>query len=135
MQRYPWPGNVRQLENLVERLTILHPGSEIGPEAVADDLRPLAGEPLSPAGAVQSPTRRAVVEASGPQADMRVVDQIERNAITDALASSKGKVREAAQFLGLSQATMYRKLKRYGISLEDYNPSAGGTPPPSRVDV
>ena len=135
MQRYPWPGNVRQMENLVERLTILHPGSEIGPEAVADDLRPLTGEPLSPVGAVQPPIRRSVVEASGPQEDMRVVDQIERNAITDALASSKGKVREAAQFLGLSQATMYRKLKRYGINLEDFNPSAGGTPPPSRVDV
>jgi transcriptional regulator of acetoin/glycerol metabolism len=48
---------------------------------------------------------------------LRPIDQVEYRAIADALATSRGNVKEAAQRLGLGQATVYRKIKKYGIGV------------------
>jgi len=123
MGRYSWPGNVRQLENVVERLAILCRGPVIYPEAIGDEFGLSNSSDTPPPPVVL--TRSGIT--SVPQArrdtsegDLRMMDQIERNAITGALEQSTGRVQEAAQLLGLSQATMYRKLKRYGINLNDF---------------
>jgi transcriptional regulator of acetoin/glycerol metabolism len=47
---------------------------------------------------------------------LRPIDQIERQAIIDAMRRSEGKVRHAAQLLGLAPATVYRKIKLFNIS-------------------
>jgi transcriptional regulator of acetoin/glycerol metabolism len=49
---------------------------------------------------------------------------MEKQAILDALGSTRGNVREAARLLGCGQATVYRKIKRYGIVLEDQGRTA-----------
>jgi DNA-binding NtrC family response regulator len=51
-------------------------------------------------------------------AEVRTIDQLERQAILEALRKTRGKVREAAKLLGFGQATVYRKIKRYHIELE-----------------
>ncbi len=117
MQAYHWPGNIRQMENLIERLAILCPGPEIGPEALAEEFRQArASEPLS---SPVIPPASTPVER-GEAADTLRVDQLERQAILDALAVSSGNVGAASQRLGLSQATVYRKVKRYKIDLASY---------------
>ncbi|MGE3819630.1 MAG: sigma-54-dependent transcriptional regulator [Isosphaeraceae bacterium] len=113
LARYDWPGNVRQLENLVERLAIFGQGGVIGLDAVRDELRDSASV-IEPRGDLVPPTASPVVgdESLSP------IDRMEKHAIMEALRRTNGKVREAALALGLGQATVYRKIKRYGISPE-----------------
>lgn len=103
LAEYAWPGNVRELENFVERLAVLNPGLMIDEADVRDELAKsfaVASRPVEPE----------------PGA-LRPIDQVEYQAIADALATARGNVKEAAQRLGLGQATVYRKIKKYGISV------------------
>ncbi len=87
----PWPGNIRQLRNVLERAAILCEG------------RLLATLDL-PAASTST-----TVEA--PLA----MEDVEKDAITRALAASQGNRRRAAQALGIGLRTLYEKLKRYGL--------------------
>jgi len=129
MTRFDWPGNVRQLENLIERLAILAPGPQIGPEAFLDEFRPTTLPMAAPASLSVTPPPvsmpfTAVTPPPSGVSSLRLVDQIEKQAIVDALGRSGGSVRDASHSLGLSQATVYRKLKRYEINLNDYAKTA-----------
>ncbi len=108
LRRYDWPGNVRELENLVERLAILTPGPEITAAHVAPELTRAAPSTAS-ASTVPAPP-----PASGGE-PLREFDRIEMEAIVQALDAAAGNVREAARALGLGQATVYRKIKKYNI--------------------
>jgi len=66
----------------------------------------------------------ATAEPPEPEAGPRTMDQLEKQAILDALGTTRGNVREAARLLGCGQATVYRKIKRYGIVLEDQGRTA-----------
>jgi two-component system response regulator FlrC len=90
----PWPGNVRQLANALERAAILCDGAEIGPEHLE------TADAVSPA-------------AVPPEAG--TLDDIERAAITEALAAVGGNRRAAAERLGIGLRTLYDKLKRYRV--------------------
>ena len=131
LMQYDWPGNVRQLENLIERVAILSPDAAIGPEVFLDEFRanPTAAHPPAmPPMLTPAPHHAAhngsswAGGASGGDTTLRLMDQIERQTIIDSLAKSAGSVREASYVLGLSQATVYRKLKRYNINLEEFAP-------------
>ncbi len=90
MQEQLWPGNVRQLQHLIERLTILAPQERIDSEAVHDALR--AMEPRDTGGESLADTE---------------ADQIRR-----VLAATGGNKSRAAQILGIERKTLYRKLER-----------------------
>ena len=105
LRRYAFPGNVRELANLVEQLVVLTPG----PRIELADLPP----------AVQSPDL-ALAEAAG-QDDLnlaRAVDSVERQLIIRAL-KAHGSQRRAAKFLGVSHATLSRKIARLRISVTE----------------
>ncbi len=104
LAEYRWPGNVRQLENLVERLAILNSGPWIDFDTVRKELP--ESSPVSP----------APVDDQQPGSDLRKIDLMEKEAIVAALQRSKGSVSQAAKELGLSPATIYRKMKRFSIS-------------------
>ena len=125
MTRYDWPGNVRQLENLIERVAILCKDAVIGPQAFADEMRDARTTPTQSPPDTITPLLSLTPPPVG-DVSLRRVDQIEKQAITDALRQAGGSVRNAAHALGLSQATIYRKLKRYAIDLGEFA-SAGGT--------
>jgi DNA-binding NtrC family response regulator len=123
LERYDWPGNVRQLENLVQRMVILSHGEEIPLESLPREFfedRDAAGE----AGLEDRWTR---TEAGDE--DLRRIDRIEKQAILDALEKSEGSVATAARRLGIGQATVYRKLKRYGIEIKRSRRVATGGEP------
>jgi len=86
----PWPGNIRQLRNVLERAAILSDGSL---------LTELELPSMGP------------VSASAPLA----LEGVEKDAIVRALAASQGNRRRAAQALGIGLRTLYEKLKRYGL--------------------
>ncbi|NUP12553.1 MAG: sigma-54-dependent Fis family transcriptional regulator [Polyangiaceae bacterium] len=98
LMNYDFPGNVRELENMVEQAVALSGGGMIS----VDDVLPTSG----------TPTQR---QASGRTlAD--VVDGAERQAIEAALRESDGSRERAAEVLGISPTTLWRKMTRLGIS-------------------
>ena len=100
---YDFPGNVRELRNLVERLMIMSPGEVIGPEAVSAVV-------ARPAPAGHDP-----VTGNATLAD--AVRDLERRLIEEALSASGGRVTEAAARLGLERSHLYKKMKKLGIRI------------------
>jgi two-component system, NtrC family, response regulator AlgB len=95
MVRYPWPGNIRELRNAIERGVILSPG----PLVELNNLPSQIGNPV------------ALIDGS---ADAASLDQMEADHIRHILASTDT-IEEAAEKLGINASTLYRKRKRYGI--------------------
>ena len=102
---YEWPGNIRELANIVERLLIVSGGAaEIGADLIASVL-PEARTPR-PQGAAPGAPALPLSEA---------LDAHERQLIRDALASAKGNVAEAARTLQTDRANLYRRMRRLGL--------------------
>jgi transcriptional regulator with PAS, ATPase and Fis domain len=101
-----WPGNVRQLEHLIDQIVITNNSAEL-----TADMLPAE---ISTAAARIVPARAAADEDSG-QAVLSI-EKMEKHLILRALELTSGSVREAARQLGLSEATLYRKMKKFGIS-------------------
>ena len=95
--RYDWPGNVRELENAMERAVALARGGRIELEDLPEDLRKAP------------PTTRATAGA------VRKLAEIEKEYIVSALELNTGNQTLTAQQLGIGSATLYRKLKSYGL--------------------
>jgi len=96
LARHSFPGNVRELRNLVERLVIMSPGAGVSPE---DALAVLPRAQRAP----ESPAR--ISEA---------VQDFERRRIEEALAAEGGNMTRAAARLGLERSHLYKKLKKLG---------------------
>jgi two-component system response regulator AtoC len=106
LEGYAFPGNVRELENILERALIYAEGGEI----LAADLD-FAGRPRAE-GRVGRPLPSA---ASGSAAQASSLDSMEREAIERALAKRDGNRTKAAQELGISRRTILNKIKKYGL--------------------
>ncbi|HEY8065790.1 MAG TPA: sigma 54-interacting transcriptional regulator [Methylosinus sp.] len=123
MKRYRWPGNIRELENFIRRIAILHPQSIITEQLVEQELqyelggavvRSLVGEEPPFAGAVK-PVLRKLFEDCGdrlprPGLYHRVIREIEAPLITEALAATGGHQIKAAELLGLNRNTLRKKM-------------------------
>jgi DNA-binding NtrC family response regulator len=94
LQRYPWPGNARELENVIERALILCDSGTISPEHLPHGIR----QGTSPDGQ-DSTSRRPTLE------------EVERSYIRQVLDECKGHRQSAARILGISERNLYRKLK------------------------
>ena len=93
IQRYPWPGNLRELRNVIERSVILAPGEKIDANDFPDSLRG-----SQPSGAIIG--NRISLEELEREHILRIIE-------------IAGSMDEAAQILGIDPATLYRKRKRY----------------------
>ena len=94
LQAYSWPGNIRELRNVVERAAILCPGDVIGLENLPESISP------------QHPAVQL-----GERVPLALIEQTH---IRRVLAGSKS-LQEAADVLGIDQATLWRKRKQFGI--------------------
>ncbi len=118
LREHSWPGNVRQLQNFVERLVVLSDGPEISPADVERELaragqlgtpapastRAGAGPASGVPGAPSSATLETAVRAAG------------REAVREALTRSNGNRSQAARLLGVSRRALYYKLAEYGLA-------------------
>jgi DNA-binding NtrC family response regulator len=93
MEEYSWPGNIRQLQHMMERLTILAPGGRIDDAAVRQAIEQMDSRD----------------HASDSLADTEA-DQIRR-----VMAATNGNKSRAAKVLGIERKTLYRKLERMGL--------------------
>ncbi len=106
LQRYPWPGNIRELQNVIERCVVLADGPQIECDLIAPDIRAEAA--LAATGAARS-------EPAGGPLSLR---EAERQCIIRALAETGGKKGETTRLLGISWPTLNRKIEEYGIGAE-----------------
>ncbi|MEK7347275.1 MAG: sigma-54 dependent transcriptional regulator [Candidatus Eisenbacteria bacterium] len=97
LSRYGWPGNIRELKNLIERLLIMTDGESIGPTEVEEVLPPDDDE--------------------GPPSEIKQArDKAERDTILSTLRQCDWNVSEAARRLGMDRGYLHRKIKRYGLT-------------------
>ena len=95
LKRQPWPGNIRQLANIVERTLLVTPGNRL-------DARHFQAQGLSQDENLSDTTGR--------------LKSAEKTAIENALTESGGNLTRAAALLGITRQTLYRRLSKYGIS-------------------
>ncbi len=100
--RFDWPGNVRQLRNVIERMVLLATTEEIGSEQIPEELRRFRGG----AGAQPLPTGATFHEA---------VEEYERSLIRWAMGECGDVQRRAAELLGMKPTTLSERMKRLGI--------------------
>ena len=104
---YTWPGNVRQLKNLVEWLIIMHPGKMIVPDMLPPELT--RGDALDV---------NLMEKASGlPLRQAR--ELFEKNYLANQLSRFNGNVSRTADFVGMERSALHRKLKSLGVEARD----------------
>jgi DNA-binding NtrC family response regulator len=108
MMSYHWPGNVRELRNAVEYAFVLCNGSTIGLEHLPERVV----FPADPGG--QDPHKRDVQPSISPA----LSPANGRSELVHALKKSRGNQTRAAQFLGVSRVTVWKRIKKYGVDLE-----------------
>ncbi len=102
----PWPGNVRELENRVFRAGLLSHSDEITLENL---------EETHGATALSEPLPRPAALSARAAPRFPTMEEIERDAVGRALEASQGNVAEAARLLELGKATLYRKIRQFGL--------------------
>ena len=103
---YAWPGNVRQLRNVVEKMVVLGSGPELG----EGDLPPEVTAPAPSPATAQAP---ATTKPPAPQPAAQSLADAERRQVNAALDACRGNKTKAAELLGISRRTLHRKLKEW----------------------
>jgi two-component system response regulator HydG len=112
---FPWPGNVRQLRNVVESMVVVHydPPKQAGEQQRQEgllDLDDLPEELAEPAGPSPEPQTASLAALVG-----RSLEEIERLFLSETLRACGSNREEAARLLGIGERTLYRKIKEYGL--------------------
>ncbi len=98
LSTFDWPGNVRQLQNEVQRAVLLSEGDEVGPNDLSISRAKVPGEESS-------------------DTNFTLLEGVERNAIVTMLRETGGNKLETAKRLGIGRQTLYNKIKAYGIEV------------------
>jgi len=93
LEEYSWPGNIRQLQHMMERLTILAPDSRIDETAV----------------------KQAIEQTDSRESSSETLADTEAEQIRRVLAATNGNKSRAAKILGIERKTLYRKLEKMGL--------------------
>lgn len=106
LSRYSWPGNIRELENVMQRGIVLAYGNLLGEKELIDVYPPLGSETLD-ADDANAVTLEDKIE--------RLVYATEKRLILEALNNTNWKRQETADHLGISRKTLHNKMKKYGL--------------------
>jgi two-component system repressor protein LuxO len=121
-RQYEWPGNVRQLENVIRNVVILHQGPVVGQSMLPKDLKRFMEDSLVPA-ANQNAGDLAFAEAKAN--NIKPLWLLEKETILDTLASVDQDMIRAASLLEISPSTIYRKLQSWRALGDNKSAEAG----------
>ncbi|MCK6682215.1 MAG: sigma-54 dependent transcriptional regulator [Thermoanaerobaculia bacterium] len=106
LSRHPFPGNVRELHHLVQRLAVLTPGEVVSPADLPDELRSSTATESAPAGERFTGTLAEILHG------------FEGQVLRDTLRRFDGHRARAAEALGISRKNLWEKLKAHGVDEE-----------------
>ena len=121
LRSYSWPGNVRELENVLHRAVVSAGSQIVEPRHLPDRLRQELSSLTPPRTPLQAPSERApgatdtpspFPEAATPSLNL---EELEAITIRNALEQTRGNLAGVTRLLGISRATLYRKLKKYKL--------------------
>jgi DNA-binding NtrC family response regulator len=107
LAEHDFPGNVRELQNVIESGLILSGGKPVQPEHIADRLMPQAASPGHD---------RDSLGVSDRVPSAMTLDEVERNHLDAALKRTGGNQSQAARLLGISRATLIYRMKKHGLA-------------------
>ncbi|MHB8966900.1 MAG: sigma-54 interaction domain-containing protein [Thermoleophilia bacterium] len=112
LKSYDYPGNIRELRNIIEHAATLSDGKNIMPADLPDYVAGAVGRESEPGAAGARLSGYATAAQSGRPVKW---DEVEKDMIIEALRKSGGRRSEAAKILGWARSTLYRKLKHHDI--------------------
>ncbi len=113
LKAYPWPGNIRELKNLVSRASALFPHEQIDIERV-DRL-------------LSSSANVAISNETQSRAKMSVIKEVERQIIIKKLEANKGNQKRTAQDLGMPKSTLNDRIRQYKIDTRNFRNISSGS--------
>lgn len=122
MKRYRWPGNIRELENVIERAFIVEATSIMTVESLPDAIK--SGQTLSELSANQ---HRTSVNSVVPPSTTGALDfelfkeQAEKDFIISALKANRGKINQTVAQANIPKNTLLRKIRKYSINVKEYS--------------
>jgi nitrogen regulation protein NR(I) len=123
LEHYHWPGNVRELENVVQRALVVAKGDAI---LVADlPAEVLGHKPITTTAAKPSANSddlpglaRALFHWARRDSKLKIIPAVERELVVEALKETKGNQVQAAKLLGITRATLRKRVEKFGIKQE-----------------
>lgn len=110
MKNYRWPGNIRELENVIERAFIVENGDRISVHSLPDQIKNAKEQ-------VDLPLNKGY---SGPLDFEAFKEQAEKDFIISALKATGGKINKTVAEANIPKNTLLRKIRKYGINVRDY---------------
>ncbi len=110
-KHYPWPGNIRELENVMERAYILETGPILSQESFPGELLEF-GQPFTVSAV--DPSRTLAEERR------KGIEIIERNYLKELLVNNRGKIKESAQAAGITPRQLHKLMSKYGFRKEKF---------------
>jgi DNA-binding NtrC family response regulator len=127
LEDYPWPGNVRELENTIQRACVLATSDVLLPKdiplGIAGHTDHLNGDHIPPSGEGGSKPSldvavEALLDAAASDPSIQLLPWLEREFTVSAMKRTKGNQVKAAKLLGVTRATLRKRIERYGITKE-----------------
>lgn len=116
LKSYPWPGNVRELENCIQQSVVLNTGDILEKQMLPHPIREIEPQDVITAEELESTNTFPMHRPT----KILPISEYEKKAIEHALELTQGNVGEAAEGLQMSQATLYRKIREFGLNIKEY---------------
>jgi len=135
LEQYNWPGNVRELENVVQRAIVVTKGDvilpiDLPPAILQQFPRPVQSAEIQTVPITSAPAPVSAAEMELPhlarilfswarsRSSLKIIPAVERELIINALAETKGNQVQAAKLLGITRATLRKRVDKFGIKQE-----------------